>query len=61
MNKDKLEQRVWFPGWAGALAREPWPPARRETCRRVIAWYLHECRVRGWPVSVAPARRGASR
>jgi integron integrase len=57
MNKDKLEKRVWFPGWAEALAREPWPPARREACRRIIAWYLHECKKRGWAVSVASARQ----
>ena len=23
MNKDEPERRVWFPGWAGALTREP--------------------------------------
>jgi hypothetical protein len=57
MNQDKLEKRVWFPGWAGVLAQEPWPPAQREAFRRIIAWYLHECKERGWPVSVASARR----
>ncbi len=57
MDKDKLERRVWFPGWAEALAREPWPLAQREACRRVIGWYLHECKERRWPVSVASARR----
>ena len=57
MNQDKLERRVWFPDWAEALAQELWPPARREAFRRIIAWYLHECKERGWPVSVASARR----
>jgi hypothetical protein len=47
MNQDKLEKRVWFPGWAGVLAQEPWPPAQREAFRRIIAWYLHACRERG--------------
>lgn len=56
ISKDKLEQRVWFPGRAEALAQEPGPAARREAYRRVIAWYLHECKERGWPVSVASAR-----
>ncbi len=57
MDKDKVERRVWFPGWALALEQEPWPEPRREACRRVIVWYLHECRERGWPVSVGSARR----
>jgi len=57
MNGDKAERRVWFSGWAEVLARELWPPARREAFRRIIAWYLHECKERGWPVSVVSARQ----
>jgi hypothetical protein len=29
MKKDELEKRVWFLGWAEALAQEPWPQAQR--------------------------------
>jgi hypothetical protein len=57
MNKDKLEKRVWFPGWAQALAQGPRPQGQRERCRGIIAWYLHECQERRWPLSVASARR----
>jgi len=55
MNQDKLEKRVWFPGWAGALAREPWSPARRQAFRRIIAWYLHARQERRRSVNVASA------
>ena len=57
MNKDRLEQRVWFPGWAEALAQEPWSEGQREAYRRLIAWYLQECKEQRWAVSVASARR----
>ncbi len=50
--QDTLEKRVWFSGGAGVLAQEPWPAVQREAFRRIIAWYLHECKQRGWPVSV---------
>lgn len=37
MHTDKPEKRVWFPRWAEALAREPWPESQREAYRRVIS------------------------
>lgn len=57
MNEERVEKRVWFPGWAEVLAGELWPAGQREVYRRLIAWYLHECKQRRWAVSVASARR----
>jgi hypothetical protein len=57
MNKDKLEKRVWFPGYARALAQEPWPQGQREMCRGILARSLHECQERRWPVCVTSAPR----
>jgi len=36
---------------------QPWLTSRRKACLRIIAWYPHECKERGRPVSVASARR----
>jgi hypothetical protein len=57
MNKGKLEKRVWFTGYARALAQGPRPQGRREMCRGIPARSLHECKERQSPLGVASARR----
>jgi hypothetical protein len=49
--KAGLVSRLGRGAGPGAVAASP-----AGGVRRVIAWYQHACRERGWPVSVASAR-----
>ena len=57
MEKDKVNQPVWFPDWWDCLQREALSPAQREEYRRVLVRYLHYCKVTGQRATVLSARR----
>lgn len=56
MDKDKVNERVWFREWAQALDHEPVEQKKRKLYRHTILGYLHFCKTSGRPVSIASAR-----
>jgi len=56
MEKDKVDQAVWFPEWALVLQREPLPVARREQYRQTLLDYFHHCKLTGQRATVRSAR-----
>jgi integron integrase len=57
MEKDKLNQPVWFPEWWDSLQREAFPPDQQDQYHRVLIRYLHHCKVTGQRATVLSARR----
>jgi hypothetical protein len=56
MEKDKVDQPVWFPEWALVLQREPLPAPQRECFGRILVSYLHHCKLTGQRASIRSAR-----
>ena len=56
MDKDKVNERVWFREWAQVLDNEPLDQKKRKSYRSTILGYLHFCKTSGRPVSIASAR-----
>jgi len=57
MEKDKLEQAVWFPEWGTVLQHGAFSPAQREQYRQALVRYLRYCKLTGERATVASARR----
>jgi integron integrase len=57
VEKDKLNQPVWFPEWGTVLHQEPFPQEQRERYYRVLVRFLHHCKVTGQRATVLSARR----
>jgi len=57
MEKDKLNQPVWFPEWGTVLEQEPFPQEQCERYHRVLVRYLHYCKLTGQRATVLSARR----
>lgn len=56
MDKDKVNERVWFRDWAQVLDNEPVDLNKRKLFRSTILGYLHFCKTSHTPVSIASAR-----
>jgi hypothetical protein len=57
MEKDKLDQPVWFPEWGTVLQHEAFDPEQREHYRQALVRYLRYCKLTGQRATVASARR----
>lgn len=57
MEKDKLDQPVWFPEWGTVLQHEAFAPEQREHYRQALVRYLRYCKQTGQRATVASARR----
>ena len=56
MDKDKVNERVWFREWAQVLDNELFDRKKRKLYRETILGYLHFCKTSGRPASIASAR-----
>ena len=56
MDKDKVNDRVWFREWAQVLDHESIEQKKLKLYRQTIIGYLHFCKMSGRPVSIASAR-----
>jgi len=56
MDKDKVNERVWFRDWAQVLDNESVEQKTQKLYRQTILGYLHFCKISGRPVSVTSAR-----